>query len=266
MDLATILGLVLALAIISVAMILDGGSPAELFHHPQAIVLTVGGAMMAALVSVPLKTILNLPKLFMIAFTGKDIDPVPAIDVLTDMADQARREGLLALEDKAKSLDDPFLRKGVMLVVDGVDPAQVKAILHAEVENMRHRHALGYGYFNACGGYGPTMGIVGTVMGLISVLKELDDPGALGESIAAAFLATLWGIMSANVLWLPVGGKLAFNSEKEAAYREMLVEGILALQAGENPRMVRDKLMAYVPPSSRAEDVAQVEAAAGAEA
>lgn len=265
MDLATILGLVLAIAVIAFTLILDGGSPGELFHHPQAILITVGGAIMAAMVSVPLKTVLGFPKLFMSSFQAQSIDPLPAIDTITDMADQARREGLLGLEERVKSLEDAFLRKGIMLVVDGVDPAQVKAVLEAEVEHMAHRHELGIGFINAMGGYAPTMGIVGTVMGLISVLKQLDDPSVLGESIAAAFLATLWGIMSANVFFLPVAGKLAYKSSQEVAFRNMLIEGIIALQAGENPRMVRDKLMTFVAPADRGEEAAQ-SATAGAEA
>ena len=267
MDLATILGLFAALGIVMVAVIMGGGSVGELFAQPDAILLTVVGAMMASLVSVSLKTFLNVPKLIIKAFTGKAIDPMPAIDDLTDMADKARRDGLLALEEKAKSLDEPFLRKGVMLVVDGVDPAQVKAILSSEIENMKDRHAAGYGYFNACGGFGPTMGMIGTVLGLIAAMKNLENPADLGRSIAAAFLTTLWGVASSNLLWLPLGGKLEYNSEQEASYRYMLLDGILALQAGENPRMVREKLMAYVPPSVRVDDAAQANAvSAGAEA
>ena len=138
-----------------------------------------------------------------------------------------------------------------MLVVDGVDPAQVRAILEIDIEHMRERHAANYGLFSAAGGFAPTFGIIGTVMGLISVLKQLDDPSKLAGSIASAFLATLWGLLSANLIYLPLGGKLRAKSEEEAAYRTLLMEGILSLQAGENPRIVREKLGAFLPPKAR---------------
>jgi chemotaxis protein MotA len=251
MDLATILGLVLAFAIITVVMVMDGGSPAELFAHPQAILLTIGGAFVATLVSYPMKSLGSIPKWFTLAIKGQKIDSESTIDILAKMADKARREGLLALEDEAKKIPDEFLKKGVMMVVDGVDPSQVRAIMEIEVHHMQERHTQGINFFSAAGGYGPTMGIIGTVMGLISVLQELDNPGTLGKSIAAAFLATLWGILSANVIWLPIAGKLKTNSDEEVAYRYMCLEGILSLQAGENPRIVKEKLSAFLPPKAR---------------
>jgi chemotaxis protein MotA len=251
MDLATLIGLALGFTVVGAVMIMDGGSPAELFAHPSAILLTVGGAIAAATISFPLKTVLSLPALFMGSIRAHKAEGSSAIEVLVSMADKARREGLLALEDDSKKIDDPFLRRGVMLVVDGVDPAQVRSILEIEVEQMSERHARGIGFLNAVGGFAPTMGIIGTVMGLVSVLKQLSDPGKLGASIAAAFLATLWGIMTANLLWLPLAGKLRSKSEEEIAYRHLLVEGILALQAGENPRIIREKLSAFLPPKAR---------------
>jgi chemotaxis protein MotA len=251
MDLTTILGLVMGFAIVTVVMILDGGSPAELFAHPQAILLTVGGAFIATLISYPLKAVMLIPRWLMIAVLGNKVNPEGVIDTLVKMADKARRDGLLALEEESKKLADPFLKKGVMLVVDGVDPAQVRAILEIEIHNMQERHEQGINFFTAAGGYGPTMGIIGTVMGLISVLQELDNPGTLGKSIAAAFLATLWGILSANLFWLPIAGKLKANSGEEVLYRRMILEGILSLQAGENPRIVKEKLSAFLPPKAR---------------
>jgi len=253
MDLTTTIGLILALALVGVVMIMDGGSPAELFAHPSAIMLTMGGALLATMISFSMKNIASLPKWIMKAFVGGGYDAAQAIELITRMADKARREGLLSLEDEAKKLDDPFLRQGIMMAVDGVDPAQVRSILEIEIHNLRERHEQGgIAFFTAAGGYGPTMGIIGTVMGLITVLKDLSDPGELGESIAAAFLATLWGILSANLIWLPIAGKLRSKSEEEVNYRRLLMEGILALQAGENPRIVKEKLSAFLPPKERA--------------
>ena len=251
MDLATILGLVLALVIIMMVMILDGGSPAELFGSPQAILLTLGGAFVATVISYPMKSLGLIPKWFVLAVKGQKTTPLSTIDTLAKMADKARREGLLALEDEAKKIPDEFLKKGIMMVVDGVDPSQVRAIMEIEIHHMQERHAQGINFFAGAGGYGPTFGIIGTVMGLISVLQKLDNPGTLGKSIASAFLATLWGILSANVIWLPISGKLRTNSEEEVTYRNMCLEGILSLQAGENPRIVREKLSAFLPPKAR---------------
>lgn len=251
MDIATILGLVLAFALITVVMVLDGGSPAELFSAPQAILLTMGGALVATVISYPMSSLGNIPKWFMKAFFSKKENPGEVIETLTRMADKARREGLLALEDESKKLENEFMRKGIMMAVDGVDASQVKTIMEIDIQNMEERHHQGINFFSAAGGYGPTMGIIGTVMGLISVLQELDNPSELGHNIAVAFLATLWGILSANIIWLPLAGKLRSNSAEEVAYKRLIMEGILCLQAGENPRIVRDKLMAFLPPKAR---------------
>lgn len=263
MDLATAIGLILGFVIVSVVMIMDGGSPAELFAHPSAILLTMGGALAVCMTSFPLKITLSLPKLLMIAFLGGKSDAVGSIELIVNMADKARREGLLALEEESRQVDDAFLRKGVMLVVDGTDPDQVRSILKIEIESMEGRHHQGIEFFNKAGAYAPTLGIIGTVMGLITVLQQLDDPASLGAAIAGAFLATLWGIMSANLLWLPLGSKLGTKNDEEVVYRHLLVEGLLSLQAGENPRLIREKLMAFLPPKARVEDS---EAAAGAQA
>ncbi len=251
MDLGTVLGLVLSLIVITIVMILDGGSPAELFLHPQAILLTLGGSFLATAISIPLSVALSLPKLIALAFKGDKTNPAEAIETLVKMADRARRDGLLALEDESKKISDPFLRKGLMLVVDGVDPAQVRAIIETEIHHMEIRHSQGIGMMSTAGGFAPTFGIIGTVMGLITVLQQLDEPSKLGKAIAGAFLATLWGLLSANLVWLPLGSKLRMKSEHEASYRQMLLEGIVSLQAGENPRLVKEKLSAFLPPKAR---------------
>jgi chemotaxis protein MotA len=209
---------------------------------------------MAAGVSVPFKTLLSTPKLFMLSLQSNHFETNQVIDSLIDMAGKARRDGLLALEEETKEVTDDFLKKGLMLVVDGVDPSQVRTILHTEIEQMKERHAFGAGLINGAGGFAPTFGIIGTVMGLIHVLGQLDDPSSLGHSIAAAFMATLWGLISANVFFLPIGGKLVTKTEEEVAYRELLIEGILGIQAGENPRMLREKLNAYLPPKDRQDE------------
>jgi chemotaxis protein MotA len=248
MDIATIVGLIVAATSIVVVLILDGGSPAELFAHPSAIILIFGGSLGATIITSPLATVTKLPQYIIQAFTTRKSDSGATIELLTKLADKARREGLLALEEDSKKIKDKFLQKGIMMVVDGVDHEQVAAILETNIEQMRARHKNGIGFFAAAGGFAPTFGIIGTVMGLISVLKQLDNPSALGESIAAAFLATLWGLLSSNLIYLPISGKLKAKSEEEARDRYMQLEGVLSIQAGENPRIVRDKLSAYRAP------------------
>lgn len=249
MDIATIIGFVAGIATIFVVLVMDGGSPAELFAHPSAIILIIGGSLSATIITVPLKIALQLPKYIMHAFTTNKFDTKGTIELLTKLADRARREGLLALEEDSKKITDKFLQRGIMMVVDGVDSEQVEAILDTNIEQMKARHKQGAAFFASAGGFAPTFGIIGTVMGLISVLKQLDDPSALGESIAAAFLATLWGLLTANLIYLPIASKLKAKSEEEVKNRNMQLEGILSIQAGENPRIVRDKLNAYLTPS-----------------
>jgi chemotaxis protein MotA len=250
MDLATIIGLVAGLSVITLVMILDGGSPAELFSHPAAIILIFGGSLAAITISSPLKSVMKIPTLLAKATRANVFDHEGTIDQLAKLADKARREGLLALEEESKKISDPFMQKGILLVVDGVDPRQVREILQTNIDQLYERHKKNYSLFAAGGGFAPTFGIIGTVMGLISVLKQLSDPNALAKSIASAFLATLWGLMVANLFYIPIGAKLKSKSEEEVEFRTMLMEGILALQAGENPRIVREKLSAYLPPKS----------------
>jgi chemotaxis protein MotA len=194
---------------------------------------------------------MRVPQLYMKAVMPPDLDLVGRVNQLVGYADQARRDGLLALDEAVKGIDDPFTRKGVQLVVDGTDPDLVAAVLDAENEAMRKRHALNRAPFMQAGALAPTMGIVGTVFGLVNVMNNLNNPSSLGPLIAAAFLATLLGVGSANVVFLPVANRLKELSEQELHFREMTLEGILAIQAGDNPRVVAEKLMAYVPPAER---------------
>ena len=249
MDIATIGGLVAGLLIVGIVMIMDGGSPAELFAHPSAILLIFGGSISATTITTSLKTTLSIPGLLKQAMNVNKFEVVKSIELLVKMADRARRDGLLALEEESKKIVDPFMQKGIMMVVDGTDPSEVKAILETNIQQIRVRHKVGIGFFASAGGFAPTFGIIGTVMGLISVLKQLDDPNALATSIAAAFLATLWGLLFANLIYLPISGKLKAKSDEEVHVREMQLEGILSIQAGQNPRIVREKLSAYLSPA-----------------
>ena len=177
----------------------------------------------------------------------------PRSTELVGYAEAARRDGLLALDEVTNNIEDPFTKKGLQLVVDGTDPDLVADILESENDAMRKRHAAAVQPFDKAGGYAPTMGIIGTVFGLIHVLGNLDKPETLGPSISAAFIATLLGVASANVVYLPIGARLKQLSQEELHARALIVEGILSIQAGDNPRVVQEKLITFVPPAQRLE-------------
>jgi chemotaxis protein MotA len=186
------------------------------------------------------------------------------VSLFVKLADRARREGLLALETEAAQIEDHSIKKGVMLVVDGTDPELVREIMESDVAAMSERHEGKFAMFAAAGGFAPTMGIIGTVMGLVNVLSHLDKPDELGKSIATAFIATLYGVLSANVFWLPMGERLKQRNKEEVARRTLAVEGVLAVQAGDNPRVVREKLEAFLPEDLRGEEATAEGGAEGA--
>ena len=250
MDLGTIIGIVFVAFDRRSSYGVGRWFPVGIICQTRSDPLTLVGSIAATTATTSLKNILKFPKYLMLAIKEDHYGAEEAIETLAKMADKARREGLLALEEESKKIKDPFLQKGIMLVVDGVDPAQVRSILQTQIEHMEERHAVGIRIFTTAGGFSPTFGIIGTVMGLITVLKELDNPSKLASSIASAFLATLWGLLSANMIFLPIAGKLKHKDNEEVAFRNLLLEGILSLQAGENPRIVREKLQAFLPPTA----------------
>jgi chemotaxis protein MotA len=174
-----------------------------------------------------------------------------SINTLVGFAEKARREGLLVLEDDLRSTEDEFLRRGVQLVVDGTDPELVKEILRTEVDSLHEERHADASVWETMGGFAPTLGIIGTVIGLVLVLGNISDPSSLAKSISVAFIATLYGVSSANLVFLPVGNKLKLCATDEVAGKEMLIEGILAIQSGDNPRIVEEKLVAFLTTKDR---------------
>ncbi|MGE3267744.1 MAG: flagellar motor protein [Chloroflexota bacterium] len=249
MDKTTLPGLVLALVALLGGAMMEGTTPDKLVMLP-AFIIVIGGTIGAALIGFPMAVAAAMPKFLGIAMKDAPHDLAHVVDTFVKLADRARREGLLALEQEAGSLE-PFTRRGIQMVVDGSDPALVREILEADIEAMRERHKPGAAFFDAMGGYAPTMGILGTVMGLVHVLENLSEPDKLGPLIASAFLATLYGIFFANAVFLPLGTKLKNKSAEEIHSKELVVEGVLAVQAGDNPRVVREKLEAYLAPALR---------------
>jgi chemotaxis protein MotA len=247
MDIATLAGLALAFVIVFAVQMLEGGHPGSIMLFP-AMLLVFGGSLMAVMAGGTLKDFLGLIGSLKKAFTAKVTPPDAVVESVVKLAERARKEGLLALEDAIKGVDDPFLKKGLQLAVDGTDPEELREILEAEVDAKRKADKAGAKHFADMGAYAPTIGIIGTVMGLVHVLENLSNPDELGHLIAAAFVATLWGVLSANVIWLPIASRLKRLSEIECAQMELVIAGILNIQAGANPRLVAQKLRSLLPP------------------
>jgi chemotaxis protein MotA len=247
----TAIGIIFAIVAMLMSAMMEGTPMGAFFVIPAYIVVFCGtaGATLAGTTMDRFKTV---PSLYKIAFSPPELHFSGRVKQLVSFAERARREGLLALEDEIDELDDEFAKKGLQLVVDGTDPDLVREILDNEIDGMVTRHHSGQQIFEKAAGYAPTMGILGTVMSLVHVLQNLSNPAVLGPAISGAFIATLMGVGSANVIYYPVSTKLKEVSGEEAELRTLTVEGILAIQAGDNPRVVEDKLMAFVPPGERA--------------
>jgi chemotaxis protein MotA len=252
MDPATLIGVLIAFVVIIVANVLEGGNPASLLLLPPML-LVFGTTLMVSFAGGTMADAKLALRGLKRAFTGAAPNGAKLVPELVSLADKARREGLLALEDSVAQLDDPFMAKALTMAIDGTDPEELRDILEAEVYAKRAEAKQSAKFFNAAGGYAPTIGIVGTVMGLVHVLEQLAEPEKLGPLIAGAFVATLWGVLSANVLFLPLGARLTRLGELEAAQMELVIEGVAALQAGSNPRIVAQRLRSLLPADQREE-------------
>ncbi|MCD6352238.1 MAG: flagellar motor protein [Armatimonadetes bacterium] len=250
MDLATVLGLVLAFGAILGSVVIEGGHLRSLVNVPAAMIV-FGGTFGAAMISSPLSLVIRLPVILKNAVLGHLMEPRAAIAQILELATLARREGVLALEAQLADIPDPFLRKGIELVVSGTDPEVVREIMETEMATQAERHKMGAKLFLTLGGLAPTLGVTGTVMGLVHMMEKLDDPSKMGPAIAAAFIATLYGVASANVVFIPIGNKLTARSQQETFVREMMLEGILGLQAGLSPMIIEEKLKAFLEPRLR---------------
>jgi chemotaxis protein MotA len=246
-DPATLAGIGLAFIAIFAAQIMEGGDPTSIILIPP-LLLVFGGTFGAAMAGGVLRDATGIGKQLVRALTSKPVESTSLVETVVKMAERARREGLLALEDAAKEIEHPFFKKGLMLAIDGTDPEELADILHAEVGAKRKADKAGAKIFSDMGGYAPTIGIIGTVLGLVHVLQNLSQPAELGRLIAGAFVATLWGVLSANVVWLPMGNRLKRVSEIECEQMELAIEGIMAIQSGTNPRLVAQRLKSLLPP------------------
>lgn len=246
MDPATMIGLVVAFGAIITAIFIEGASPMSVLL-PAPMILVFVATFGATLAGGTLRDAMGALKALPGAFTRKPTSPDDSIATIVTLAERARREGLLALEDAARDIDDAFLQSGLRSAIDGTDPDDLRTILEDQIHSKRQSDKTSYKFFNDMGGYAPTIGIVGTVVSLVHVLENLAEPSELGHMIAAAFVATLWGIASANVMWFPIGNRLKRLSDLECAQMELVLEGLLAVQSGANPRLVGERLRSLVP-------------------
>ncbi|MFH1012029.1 MAG: MotA/TolQ/ExbB proton channel family protein [bacterium] len=252
MDFSTVLGLLLGVLCIFGAFLLEGGQVQALVIIP-ALIIVFGGTFAAAAISFSFEKIRLLPKLVLIALRHQDFHYQEMIERLTNYSTTARRDGLLALERELPDLrEETFLHSAVQHLLDGVSPEVLKSLLEEEKSYIQGRHALHASIFHKMGGYSPTMGIIGTVMGLIVTMAGAGEaPSELIRHIATAFIATLWGIFMANLVWLPLSDKLKFRAEEEAILLDIIIQGMYSIQAGENPMVVRNRLERILPPSQR---------------
>lgn len=253
MDIATILGVVLALGAIVGGQALEGGHLGSILQL-TAFIIVIGGTLGACCVQNPLPVIIKAVGALSLAIAGPRFDNKGTIKLILDLANVSRKQGLLALEGKLKDIKDPFMRKGVQLIVDGTDPKAVHEILEIEVEHHEEEGVLAAKVWEAAGGYAPTVGILGAVLGLIHVMENLADPSKLGSGIAVAFVATVYGVGSANLLFLPLANKIKMKLKAEAGARTMTIMGLVGLAQGENPRLLQEKLEGFLPLSQRTQE------------
>ena len=252
MDIATLGGLFGGLFLVITGCLFAGLNPLSILDGASALI-TFGGALAATVFSTPLNATLTVGKVTKNVINSKTFDTVGLINTLISFSEKARREGLLALEDSIMELSEEFLKKGMQLVVDGTDPELVRAILETEIENTGSRHGLGKGWWDCFSAMSPAFGMVGTLIGLIAMLQNLGggDSSAIGAGMAAALITTLYGSLGSNLIAIPIVKKLTLNSETELLYKQVMLEGILSIQSGDNPRIVKDKLTSFLSPDQR---------------
>jgi chemotaxis protein MotA len=263
LDFATVIGIVLAFGAVIVSAFIGGVDLRILYERYEAFILVFGGTLGATLISFPLRTFVRgFIGGLQTVFTEPVYHERSTIQTLVSFAEKARREGLLALENEAAALEDEFMRKGIQLVIDGRDTDIIRKILETEVSFVQERNSKAELVFMTLGGYSPTLGIIGTVLGLIAMLKGLagassggNVTGSIGTATAQAFVATFFGILLANLLWLPIGSKIKERNTQLLLVREIMIEGILSIQAGDNPRLLEEKLNAFLDPADRDTEV-----------
>lgn len=249
MDIATLVGIITAFSLVLTAIKL-GGSIA-LFINIPGLMIVAGGTLGSTMINYPLPDIFKVIKVVKNAFFHKKFTAHGLISDFVSLAGTARREGILALESGIKDMNDEFMQKGLQLSIDGLEPTSIRDILNTEIISIQDRHKLGAEIFTTLGTFAPAMGMIGTLIGLVQMLQTMDDPSSIGPSMAVALLTTFYGSVMANIVCLPIAGKLKNRSSEEVMMKELMTEGIVSISKGDNPRIIEQKLFAYLPPQLR---------------
>jgi len=257
MDLATIIGLVLAILAVVGSIMANG--PLGGFIDTGSIFVVVGGTIAATFINYPLNQVIGLIAVMKNVFLFSVPAPGETIKKMVYFSEMARREGILFLEKEMESIDDEFLKQGLQLAVDGTEPELMRNILATEIMYLKDRHTVGAGIFETMGAFAPAFGMIGTLIGLVLMLGAMDDPSTIGPKMAVALITTFYGAVLANVFFLPMAGKLKARSLEEVLIRELMMEGILAMQSGDNPRVVEQKLVSFIAPNLRSAALKEAE-------
>jgi chemotaxis protein MotA len=249
-DLATLLGILVASGLV-VSSIVMGGSGAWFISYPSMMIV-IGGTMGATLINYPLSEVISVFKVTKNAFRHRSYSPISLIPRMVEFAKKARREGILSFEAQLKEIDDPFLKRCMNMAIDGMETESIEEVVSTEILWLEERHRLGAEIFSTMGAFAPAVGMLGTIIGLVQMLMQMTDPTAIGAPMAVALLTTFYGTMLANLLFLPISGKLKVRSRQEILAKQMVLQGILAIQEGDNHRIVEQKLKAFISPRARA--------------
>ncbi len=249
MDILTIGGIIFGMGLVLWGILM--GSSLSAFISWSGLMITLGGSFGALLVNFQLGQIRQVLKITMQVLLEKKMEISSLGQLFVNLAQKSRREGLLALEDNLEEIEDPFLRNGLQMVIDGFEPESIRDIMETEIYTLSQRHQMGQNVFRTWGSLAPGFGMIGTLIGLVQMLTALDNPDSIGSGMAVALLTTFYGSLLANLVFLPIAGKLEIMSEQEVAYKEAIVDALLALQAGVNPRILQEKIKAYLSPGER---------------
>ena len=249
MDHGTVVGILIGMGLVFAAIFLGGGL--VIFLDGSSLLIVLGGVCAAVLMSFPLGVVRSVPGIVLKTFRDRTPTHEEILGRIVGYAEVARRDGMLALEDETQRAPDEFLRKALRLAVDGTDVDLLGMILRLELKALEDRHRIGQSVLRAAGAYAPAFGMIGTLIGLIQMLQVLDQPGRIGHGMAVALVTTFWGAFLANTLFLPLAGKLRHRSEEERSVRRLVIEGVTAIQAGDSPRIVREKLDTFLSPGTR---------------
>ncbi len=250
MGLASLIGLLLALVMMAVSVVMGGGAFAS-FWDTASVLMVFGGTLGALMMCFSLKSVMNLPRVLKKVFFNRPINQREIVDTMVSLAEVARKEGLLALESRLQDVKNPFIRMGLQMAVDGARPEVIEDVLKTDIEGVVLRHRDGKGMIDQVGRFGPAFGMIGTLMGLIIMLGNMSDPSMIGSGMAVALITTLYGAVLSNAMFLPFSEKLAAISKNELIGREIILRGVMAIQSGENPRVIEQKLSTFLPPSQR---------------